>query len=289
MTLDTIAGSPVGTRMLDLLVSDGYDARSIEDVSEADLYEVVIEAAQEVSSEKWSASPGRSWPWEERVSAADVERLARAVPDCHAARWWSVTAFDRPQVWLGREDAEPTDGILTGALAGKPPTAIWTSSAIAGRPSAWWPVMRDGADGPPPDGPQSIWRLTAHPEARVFEIRVRQDWQWLCEAFPAPLRDGLVLPDWEAAADLLDGIHLTVEGLIRLQGVRIETFGGPTVLDDWDAEATAWLRWSVVDVERLGTVSVEEHAPEARPTRAMRRGLRRARRRDTGSSEVYES
>ena len=200
-----------------------------------------------------------------------------------------MTAFDRPQVWLGREDATPADGILTGALAGKPPTAIWTSSAIAGRPSAWWPVMRDGADGTPPDGPQSIWRLTAHPEARVFEIRVASDWQWLCEAFPGSDRNGLVLPDWEAAADLLDGIHLTVEGLIRLQGARLETFNGPTMLDDWDAESTAWLRWPAVDVERLGTVDVERAAPEARPSRATRRGLRRSRRRGTGSREAYES
>src|SRR5439155_5098853 len=137
-------------------------------------------------------------------------------------------------------------------LAGKPPTAIWTSSALAGQPSAWWPVLRDGADAAPPEGPQSIWRITPDPEARVFEIRVPEDWQWLCEAFPASIRNDLVLPDWEAAADLFDGIHLTVEGLIRVQGLRLETAQGAAMLDDWDAEATAWLRWSVVDVERLG-------------------------------------
>ena len=36
------------------------------------------------------------------------------------------------------------------------------------------------------------------------------------------------------------------------------------MLDDWDAESTAWLRWSVVDLERLGTIAVERQ-PDTRP------------------------
>jgi hypothetical protein len=290
VSFDTIAGSPVGVRMLDLLVADGFaGARPFVDLSEAGLYEIVTTAAEQVSSEKWSAAPGRTWPWEERAAADEVDRLARAVPASAAARWWSGTVFARPQVWIGPATAEPVDGMLARGLAGKPSTAIWTSSALAGQPSAWWPVMRDGADGPPPDGPQSIWRITPHPDARVFEIRAPEDWQWLCEAFPGPLRDGLVLPDWEAAQERFDGIHLTVEGLIRVQGLRVETAHGPAMLDDWDAEATAWLHWSVVDLERLGTVEVER-TPEPGLGREIRRGLRRARRQnrtDAGPAADY--
>jgi hypothetical protein len=254
VTFDSIAGSPIGTRMLDRLVSDGYDTRSIEDVSEADLYDVVVGAAQEVSSEKWSAAPGRMWPWEARASADDVERLARAVPVIAAARWWSGTVSARPQVWLGARGATPSPGIVSPAHVGKPPHSLWTSSAVTGSPSAWWPVLKDGADDAPPDAPQSIWRITPRPDARVFEIRVPADWQWLCEEFPGPRRNGFVLPDWERAAERFDGIHLTVEGLIRVQGAPIETREGPAMLDDWDAESTAWLQWSIIAVERLGTV-----------------------------------
>src|SRR6478672_4283029 len=67
VSFDTIAGSPVGTRMLDHLVFDGFaGARPLTDLSEAALYELVTRAAVELSSEKWSTSPGRFWPWEER-------------------------------------------------------------------------------------------------------------------------------------------------------------------------------------------------------------------------------
>ena len=259
-----IAATPVGTRMLDDLVSHGFaTTRALTDLSEAELYEYVTRAAVEVSSEKWSAAPGRHWPWEERVSKADAQRLARDIVTCAAARWWSAPSAARPQVWIGREFSAPADEIVWPGLAGKPATAIWTSSAVAGLPSAWWAVLKNGADAAPPEGPQAIWRLTPLADARVFEIRTPADWRWLCEAFPGPAVDGWVTPGWETAADLLDGIHLTVEGLIRCQGVEVETEHGLAKLDHWDAESTAWLRWSVVDLERLGTVSRGRASPRA--------------------------
>jgi hypothetical protein len=276
VTFETIGSSPVGTRMLDHLVADGFaTTRPLTDMSEADLYEVVTRAAVEVSSQKWSASPGRFWPWEERASAQVVDRLARAVPASAAARWWSGTVSERPQVWLGRAYSVPTAGLSNGACAGKPPSEVWTSSALAGQPSAWWPVLKDGADGPPPDGPVSIWRLTPHPEARVFEIRTPTDWRWLCETFPGPFADGYIGPDWGGAAEQFDGVHLTVEGLIRTQGTEIETERGPAMLDGWDAESTAWLRWSVESLERIGTIAAARHE-EVRRGRAAPRALRRS-------------
>ncbi len=273
-----ITSTPVGTRMLDDLVGDGFARdRSVDDCSEARLYEFVTRAAVEVSSEKWSAAPGRFTPWEKRVSEAEGGRLARAVVACAAADWWSDWFGARPQVWIGREFSAPADDIVWPGLAGKPPSAIWTSSAVAGLPSAWWPVLREGADSAPPDGPQAIWRLTAHPEARVYEIRTPADWRWLCEAFPGPAVDGWVTPGWETATDLFDGIHLTVEGLIRCQGVEVETEHGVAKLDHWDAESTAWLHWSVVDLERIGTVSSDRSTPaRVTPGRASPRALRRS-------------
>jgi hypothetical protein len=277
MSFDTIAESPVGVRMLDDLVVDGFaTARRLTDLSEAELYAYVTRAAVEISSEKWSAAPGRSWHWEERVSSAVAERLAIDVVGSTAARWWSASFSERPQVWIGRAFSAPAAGIASPGLAGKPPTEIWTSSAVTGLPSAWWSVLKDGADSSPPVGPQAIWRLTPHPDARVFEIRTPVDWRWLCEAFPGPVVDGWVTPGWEAARDAFDGIHLTVEGLIRCQGVEVETDHGPAKLDSWDCEATAWLRWSVVDLERLGTVTRTRPTSSVRLGRAVPRALRRS-------------
>jgi len=281
VTFDTINSSPVGIRMLDHLVGDGFaTARPLTDLTEAALYEIVTRAAVEVSSQKWSTCPGRFWPWEERVSAELVERLAGAVAASAAARWWSGGAFDRAQVWLGQEDAVPTGGRSSVACGGKPRAEIWTSSAVVGHPSAWWPVMKDGADGPPPDGPCSIWQLTPQPDAQVSEIRAPSDYGRLCEAFPGPVADGWVVPDWEAAAEHYDGIHLTVEGLIRAQGVVIETDQGLAMLDNWDAESTAWLRWPVASLERIGTIEPEHVGREVRNAEVGRgRVSRRARRR----------
>lgn len=266
MSFDTIAVSPVGTRMLDHLVSNGFaGGRPIADLSEAQLYEVAFDAALDISSEKRSSWPGRSWPWEEWVPAEAVDRLARAVPTCRAARWWSGPVASRPQVWLGRAAAAPTAGILARHIEGKPSAEIWTSSAIEGLPSAWWPYLdRHGGAGEQ----RSIRQLTPHPDVRVFEIRTPADWRWLCEMFPGPVVDGWVTPGWEAAAEPFDGIHLTVEGLIRAQGVEIETERGRAKLDDWDVESTAWLRWSVVALERLGTVG----SPDRQTNRKLSRG-----------------
>ena len=91
MSFDTVASSPVGVRMLDDLVIDGFaTTRALADLTEAKLYEYVTRAAVEISSEKWSSVPGRVWPWEERVSTVDAEQLAREVVGCGAARWWSA-------------------------------------------------------------------------------------------------------------------------------------------------------------------------------------------------------
>jgi hypothetical protein len=249
MSFETIASTAVGTRMLDDLVGDGFaTAQPVTDLSEAALYEYVTRAAVEVSSERWSACPGRFRPWEQHVSHEEGEGLARAVTVCGAARWWPAPVAARPQVWIGRVAAAPTSGLSSPSCAGKPPTEIWTSSAVAGLPCAWWSVLKDGADSGPPEGPQSIWRIAPHPEARVFEIRTPADWQWLCERFPGPDVDGWVAPGWEVVAEEFDGVHLTVEGLIRAQGVEIETDRGRAKLGNWDSESTAWLRWSVASL-----------------------------------------
>ena len=273
MSFDTIASTPVGTRMLDTLVGRGFGTtRLLNQLSEAELYEVAFDAAFEVSSEKWSSWPEREWRWEDHAPVEAVERLADAVPACSAARWWSAAALARPQVWMGRVAAAPTAGVLAPNIVGKPRTEIWTSSAVEGLPSAWWPYLERRVDGP--SGQMSIWRIAPHPEARVFEIRTPADWQWLCERFPGPDVDGWVAPGWEVVAEEFDGVHLTVEGLIRVQGVEIETDRGQALLENWDSESTAWLRWSVASLERLGTVT-----QAAQPSVTRGRESRRARRR----------
>jgi hypothetical protein len=261
--------------MLDDLVGYGFATRPLTELSETLLYEIVAAAAGEISALKWTSFPDRAFPWEQRVSSDVGERLSREVPTCAAAQWWSGGAADRPQVWLGPVADTPAAGVRALHIEGKPLTELWTSSALQGMPSAWWPAIKSGIGGR--GGALSIWQLNLRPDAHVFEIRAPSDWRWLCETFPAPVVDERVRPDWQAAAQELDGVHLTVEGLIRTQGVEVATARGPAMLEDWDAESTAWLRWSFASVERLGSIRDLSHE-RVTFSREVRRGIRRAKR-----------
>jgi hypothetical protein len=275
VSVNDLTSSPVGVRMLDDLVGHGFATRPLTELSEAELYTIVAAAADEVSATRWTDQPTRSFPWEQRISREAAKRLARAIPTCAAARWWSGGVVDRPQVWLGALTAAPVAGRPCVDSLGTPPTALWTSSAVTGIPSAWWPAIESGTGGR--SGARSIWQVNLQAGARVFEVHGPDDWRALCESFPGREVDGWVVPDWSALSEQFDGIHLTVEGLIRTQGVEVETDRGPAMLQSWDAESTAWLRWSFTSVERLGSIRDPSHEP-FEFSREVRRGMRRARR-----------
>jgi hypothetical protein len=273
VTLETLASSPVGVRVIDSLVRHDFATRPIGELSEALLYRIVAEAAGDVSSEHWTSDPGRRFPWEDAIAQPDADRLGRATVAGVAASWWSGDVAARPQVWLSAVGVSPVAGLLAPEVEGKPRTAIWTSSAVKGMPSAWWPLVESGATCPWPA--LSIWRIDPSAGARVFEIRAPDDWRHLCETFPGPVVAGWVTPDWPRVAESFDGIHLTVDGLISTQGVVLETAAGLARLAHWDAESTAWLRWPAASVERLGTIENPSHAP-VRRGRASPRALRRS-------------
>ena len=273
MTLETLASSPVGARVIDSLVRYGFATRPITELSEALLYRIVTEAAGAVSAEHWTPDSGRRLPRADEISQSEAERLSRSTIAGAAASWWSTDVATRPQVWLGALAVSPVAGLLATPVEGKPRTAIWTSSAVKGMPSARWPFVESGATCRWPA--LSIWRIDPSAAARVFEIRAPDDWLYLCENFPGPVVDGWVTPDWARAAECFDGIHLGVDGLIRAQGVVLETAAGLARLEHWDAESTAWLRWPAASVERLGSIENPSHAP-VRRGRASPRALRRS-------------
>lgn len=285
MNAETFFASVVGTFVLDELVCEGYaSGKSVATLSAAALYDVVAFAASEASSQKWRAEPERDWPWEERVGRDAAMALATEIVEGVAARWWTDPALTRHQVWLGDEHAIPIPDCVSHQHYCKPANHIWTSSQIDGLPSAWWPVLRRGADSEPPSTPRSIWHLDVAASARVFEICTPDDWVHLCDTYPGAAVDGHLAPDWERVACDFDGVHLTVEGLVRAQCVEVQSAHGPVMLDNWDAESTAWLRWSFDDVRRVGHVGPDlDYVQQSIPVRhnPVRRGISalRARRR----------
>lgn len=113
-----------------------------------------------------------------------------------------------------------------------------------------------------------IWRLSMAGSARVREIRTCDDWSSLVAAYPLLISEGDVpvdpgdvrVPgpvygvDWAAASADLDGVRLTLEGLVRIAYVEIPVLEGTTtfVLNDVTWEHTLWLRWVVRETARLG-------------------------------------
>jgi len=113
-----------------------------------------------------------------------------------------------------------------------------------------------------------IWRLSMAGSACVRDIRTCDDWSALVAAYPRLISDADIpidpsdvrIPgpvygvDWAAASADLDGVRLTLEGLVRIAYCEIPVLEGTTtfVLNDVTWEHTLWLRWVVLETARLG-------------------------------------
>jgi hypothetical protein len=239
----------VGERLLGNLMADSIcTAEALRSLDEADLYRRVAIEALHISSRGLH-------PLETRAAArsSSSARLAVALAEVPAARWWSEAVGHRAQVWMGRE-GDPSDvPAQPSAGRGKPKAVLWTSSAVEGMVSAWQPIAESGYLGP--GGPWRAWRIHLREGLKIFEVRSAADWDRLCRNFPGEVVDGFLHPDWSTVREHLDGVHLTVEGLVRAQAVETGCPGGaPTRLWGWDAESTAWLRWPARFIEPIGVV-----------------------------------
>ena len=61
----------------------------------------------------------------------------------------------------------------------------------------------------------------------------------------------MIEPEWAAVAHRLDGVHLSVAGLIAAQGVPVAGTDGLRMLWGWDTESTAWLNWRVIRTQQI--------------------------------------
>ena len=98
-------------------------------------------------------------------------------------------------------------------------------------------------------------RRSMHPRAKVLELGGPEDWRRLVERWPLEVTasrrhdwwraTGYItrwfIPDFEAAADVYDGIHLTMSGYLLAAGRPVPVTGGHTLIAGWDPDATFWL------------------------------------------------
>jgi len=90
--------------------------------------------------------------------------------------------------------------------------------------------------------PWYAWSVRPRDDARVLEISSATAWAEFVAAYPLR-RDGLLCPDWNAAANVYDGVHMTLQAIIAMQGLSLQTGLGLLAPAFWDVQSTLWLRW----------------------------------------------
>jgi hypothetical protein len=220
-----------------------------------------------------------------------LEPVARALVRAPAARWWSAPLSRSDQRWVGaggaspargallvdgrslaaaREDAEETEmrrrtlaasGIWWSSLLGG--TVITSSGPVDGLPAVALACVADSAG----EERLVIWKLEAHPDARVREIGGLSAWAELVSEFPRDVtasrgpvwgvitgREGpWFQPDWQAVAGSWDGIHLSVAGYLTATGRAVRAHSGRALLVGWEPDQTLWLNDVFTRAEPVST------------------------------------
>jgi hypothetical protein len=88
--------------------------------------------------------------------------------------------------------------------------------------------------------PWYTWEVQA--QGCVLDITSAVEWAAFVDAYPQ-IHDSKVYPDWSAAARDVDGVHMTLPGIVATQGISFPIARGLTAPAYWDVETTLWLRW----------------------------------------------
>lgn len=223
-------------------------------------------------------------PWfggHDRVVAMALEQgerllpLARGLLAQPAAAAWFAPLDRRAQHAVSRRDDGETLSMPVSPerppngwerYAQKAEWGLWTSTGLDGE-GEMTSFLASVAFGVADLGhyfapPLAAWRLTVIPVARVFEVAGPQDWHRLCARYPADGDDDRLVPDWSAAAEEWDGVHLTLGGLLTSEQVRVESAAGWSEHWAWDAERTLWLRDVFADAVRLPDITELAEPPD---------------------------
>lgn len=130
----------------------------------------------------------------------------------------------------------------------KPQGALWTSSFMPdGRP-AWAEHEASAAQGKRP-----LHKVTfSERDVRAYTLDSLHDFVRLVDLYPSPDDAGRVAVAWREMSSDFDAVHMTVRGLLAIEGVEFRTRHGVGRLIGWDAESTAWFRFP--PTARIGTV-----------------------------------
>ena len=194
--------------------------------------------------------------------------LARAVLEHPATAWWFAPLDPQHQVWISHDKGPPDTANWQRPnsppdrwerYAQKPGTGQYqyTSTLIGEDTSLFVAVDDRVGDFNLWSLPFEAWEIFVPNDVQVFEVHGPADWNRLCVRYPAagvtdgpPDKEWLV-PDWGAAAEDWDGVHLSLGGLLTAEQVRYQSEDGVSMLNFWQAEQTYWLRGFVSNARRL--------------------------------------
>ena len=149
------------------------------------------------------------------------------------AGWFADVALTSPQLHHGPVPVvRLANGDPRSIVGQKPQGALWTSSPLPDGSTGW--SLFD-------QGREPVEVAFDPGGVRVHHLDDVEDYVRLVTRHPRPV-GGTAHVDWEAAAAELDAVHLTARGLLRIEGLVVDTPAGPACLAGWNAECTAWLR-----------------------------------------------
>jgi len=197
------------------------------------------------------------------------EPLARAILEHPGTAWWFGPPDLQRQVWISLDGAPPNTSTWEPPVnpphswetyAQKPLGRQMTSTLFGGHSSLL--MAYEERSGDYSCGfPLACWMLQIAPEVRVFEIDGPEAWHDLCLRYPATCReDDRLVPNWGAASEDWDGVHMSFGGLLTCEQVRHESPAGWSKQEFWHAEQTFWLRSLATITRRL-----PDHEPSQRP------------------------
>ena len=200
--------------------------------------------------------------------ASRLRPLARAVLEHPATDWWFAPLDPRRQVWISHDKGPPDTANWQRPnsppdhwerYAQKPRAGPYqyTSTLIEEDTSLFVAVDAHVGDLNLWSLPFETWEISVPKDVQVFEVHGPADWNRLCARYPAagvsngPPDPEWLVPDWGAAAEDWDGVHLSLGGLLTAEQVRYQSEDGVSMLNFWEAEQTFWLRGFVSNIRRL--------------------------------------
>ena len=113
--------------------------------------------------------------------------------------------------------------------------------------------------------PLAVWQVKFHQDARVREINHPADWHALCMEYPIKMTDGKLVPNWPKVADVWDGVHLTLGGMLSCEQARYEQDGEWSMMQFWQSELTHWLNRLRITGQRMPDLQRDHNEQNLNP------------------------